>query len=83
VSRNKVQTFLSQASAQALDRTKFAFAEVYFSIWLNQYPCLIVTPFEKEEKLFESVDAVNNRQVIEYVIVSHKYCGIAFIDMFI
>jgi hypothetical protein len=70
VSRQKVQTFLSQLSAQGLDVTKLKLAEIYFSIWLNQYPYLVSNPLLSSGRdSFRHVDTVNNRLSVEHYLV--------------
>lgn len=68
--RQKVQTFLSQLSTQGLNPTKLNYADIYFCIWLNQYPYLVSNPllsFGRER--FKDIDSVNNRKLIEYYMV--------------
>lgn len=70
-SREKVQTFLSQLSAQGLDSTKLKSAEIYFSIWLNQYPYLVSNPLMSSGRdSFKHIDTVNNRLSVEHYLVS-------------
>jgi hypothetical protein len=72
VSRQKVQTFLSQLGAQGLDATKLKLAEIYFSIWLNQYPYLISNPLLSSGRdSFRHTDTVNNRLSVEHYLVSN------------
>lgn len=72
VLREKVQTFLSQLSSQGLEAYKLKHADIYFSIWLNQYPYMISNPLLSNGRdRFKDVDTVNNRELIEYFMVSH------------
>ncbi|KAI8881848.1 hypothetical protein K501DRAFT_187989 [Backusella circina FSU 941] len=41
VPRDKVQTFLTQLGKSSLDKRHIQEAEVYFPIWVNQYPWLL------------------------------------------
>jgi hypothetical protein len=41
VPRYKVQTFLTQLGKSSLDKRHIQEAEVYFPIWVNQYPWLL------------------------------------------
>jgi hypothetical protein len=75
ISRQKVQKFLSQTSTQELDMTKLQqqAIDVYFSIWLNQYPYLISNPLLSNGRdRFKNVDTVNNRELVEYYMVSER-----------
>lgn len=65
----KVQKFLSQLSAQGLDEWKLKFADIYFSIWLNQYPYMIFNSLlSSSREKFKHTDTVNNRALTQHVI---------------
>ncbi|KAK4514650.1 uncharacterized protein ATC70_002251 [Mucor velutinosus] len=67
VSQQKVQKFLSQLSAQGLSTSKLRRAELYFSIWLNQYPYLVSNPLLSSGRDgFRDIGSVNNRPLVEY-----------------
>lgn len=75
ISRQKVQKFLSQTSNQdvtlKLKQYPTVAADIYFSIWLNQYPYLITNPLLSNGRdRFKHVDTVNNRALVEYYMVS-------------
>lgn len=71
--RQKVQTFLSQLSSQGLNASNLKYAEVYFSIWLNQYPYLVSNPLLSSGRdRFKGIDTVNNRELVEYYMVKKK-----------
>ncbi|KAI8051414.1 uncharacterized protein B0P05DRAFT_562657, partial [Gilbertella persicaria] len=78
VSRQKVQAFLSQMSVHGLEgESKFRFIEIYFSIWLNQYPYLISNPllsFGRDS--FKHLDSVNNRKFVQY----HMYHALSILE---
>ena len=73
VLREKAQNFLDQTSLQGFDASKFQNAGVYFSIWLNQYPYIVYNPLlSNGREKFRDADTVNNREDIEYHMVSLK-----------
>jgi hypothetical protein len=73
ISRKKVQTFLSQLSSQGLEAYKLQHADIYFSIWLNQYPYMISNPLLSNGRdRFKDMDIVNNRELTEYFMVSDE-----------
>lgn len=67
IAKQKVQNFLSQLSSQGLGASKLKHADVYFSIWLNQYPYIVSNPLLSNGRdKFKDLDSVNNRNMIEY-----------------
>lgn len=78
VSREKVQTFLSQMSAlqqQGIFSSwqSFGHAETAFVIWTNQYPWLLANPLlpgGREPPI--TIDPVNNRYNVQKNMASAK-----------
>ncbi|KAI8327669.1 hypothetical protein EDC96DRAFT_531467 [Choanephora cucurbitarum] len=69
VSRQKVKRFLNQVKVYGLDTNQLRFADVYFSIWLNQYPYMITNALLSSGRdSFKQVDTVNNRKQVQHHI---------------
>jgi hypothetical protein len=71
VPKEMVSSFVDQLNSHDLNSTRMKQADVYFSMWNNQYPYLVVNPLLSSGRdAFKGIDTVNNRQLVRSVMVT-------------
>jgi hypothetical protein len=71
VPKEMVSSFVDQLNSHDLNSTRMKQADVYFSMWNNQYPYLVVNSLLSSGRdTFKGIDTVNNRQLVRSVMVT-------------